>query len=95
VAPAPAKNDALPRVAAYALPMSELQHIADAAGLEWINSDAARVAQAQASIAATPVAAHVPREPKPSALPDDGPLMLVETRRDLKNMALPFDNQTS
>jgi ribonuclease E len=93
LAPAPATTDALPRVAAYALPMGDLQQIAQAAGLEWINSDATRVAQAQASIAATPVAPHVPREPKPSALPDDGPLMLVETRRDLKNMALPFDTQ--
>ena len=97
-APAPAATamdttDAMPRVATYALPMSELQHIAQAAGLEWINSDAARVAQVQASIAAAPVAPHVPREPKPSALPDDGPLMLVETRRNLKDMALPFDTK--
>jgi ribonuclease E len=73
--------------------MGDLQQIAQAAGLEWVNSDAARVAQAQASIAATPAPVHVPREPKPSALPDDGPLMLVETRRDLKDMALPFDTQ--
>jgi ribonuclease E len=73
--------------------MGELQHIAQAAGLEWINSDAARVAEVQASIAATPATPHVPREPKPSVLPDEGPLMLVETRRDLKDMALPFDTQ--
>jgi ribonuclease E len=83
----------LPRVAAYVLPLETLQSVAEGAGLEWINSDAGRVALAQASIAATPVAPHVPRTPKPVVLPDDGPLVLVETRRDLKALVLPFDAQ--
>jgi ribonuclease E len=73
--------------------METLQSVAEGAGLEWINSDAGRVALAQASIAATPVAPHVPRTPKPVVLPDDGPLVLVETRRDLKALVLPFDAQ--
>jgi ribonuclease E len=36
----------------------------------------------------------VPRAPKPVVLPDDGPLVLVETRRDLKDLTLPFDTNT-
>ena len=84
-------NVALPLVTPFVLPMSDLQEVAQKAGLEWINSDAARVAQAQATIAATPPPAHVPREPKHVTLPDDGPLVLVETRRNLKDMTLPFD----
>jgi ribonuclease E len=32
----------------------------------------------------------VPREPKPAVVMDTGPLVLVETRQDLKNANLPF-----
>jgi len=38
-----------------------------------------------------PKPVHVPREPKPVAVVDEGPLVLVETRRDLRNMPLPFE----
>jgi ribonuclease E len=34
---------------------------------------------------------HVPREPKPVVLLDEGPLVLVETRKDLREMVLPFE----
>jgi ribonuclease E len=36
---------------------------------------------------------HVPREPKPVIKMDDGPLVLVETRKDLRSMPLPFETQ--
>jgi ribonuclease E len=49
------------------------------------------VAKVQADIAAEPVAVRQPREPQVVVLPDDGPLILVETRRDLIKMVLPFD----
>jgi ribonuclease E len=75
----------------FELPLNELQRIADGAGLEWINSDAGRVAQVQAAIAAAPTIPRTPREPNRMVLPDEGPLVLVETRRDLKDLALPFD----
>jgi ribonuclease E len=91
---AQAAPSGLPPVVAYVLPVETLQGVAQGAGLEWINSDAGRVALAQAAIAATPVAPHVPRTPKPVVLPDDGPLVLVETRRDLKALVLPFDAQS-
>jgi ribonuclease E len=34
---------------------------------------------------------HVPRERKPVELVDEGPLVLVETRKDLSQITLPFD----
>jgi len=49
----------------------------------------------QAAIAAEPPATHVPRERKPVALPDDGPLVLVETRKDLAELMLPFERQSN
>ena len=70
-----------------------LEQIAREAGLEWIQSDAARVAQVQADIAAEPQPVHVPREPKPVVLVDEGPLVLVETRKDLRDVSLPFENR--
>ena len=76
---------------AYVLPVEDLHAIARQAGLEWINSDADKVAKVQADIAAEPVAVRQPREPQVVVLPDDGPLILVETRRDLTKMVLPFD----
>jgi ribonuclease E len=33
----------------------------------------------------------VPRERAPAVVLDDGPLILVETKRDLRNMTLPFE----
>jgi ribonuclease E len=49
------------------------------------------VAQAQAAIAAEPRPVHVPREPKPAVVLDEGPLILVETRKDLRELTLPFE----
>jgi ribonuclease E len=77
--------------AAYELPLSDLHTVASNAGLQWVNSDADKVARVQAEIAAEPAPIHVPREPKPPVALDEGPLMLVETRRDLAAMNLPFD----
>jgi ribonuclease E len=37
----------------------------------------------------------VPRERKPVVLPDDGPLVLVETRKDLSQFTLPFERQAA
>jgi ribonuclease E len=99
VAPAPMAQQApvapaarsLPKVQAYALSIEDLQQVAQASGLEWVNSDAQKVAQAQAAIAAEPKPIHVPREPRPPVMIDEGPLVLVETRKDLRNMTLPFE----
>jgi len=50
-----------------------------------------RVAQVQAAIAAEPAPVHVPRERPAPVVLDSGPLILVETRRDLRNLNLPFE----
>jgi ribonuclease E len=73
------------------LPTDVLSEVAKGSGLQWVNSDGDKVAAVQAAIAAEPKPIHVPRErPAPVAI-DTGPLILVETRRDLRNMTLPFE----
>jgi ribonuclease E len=93
---APVAIEAEPPVAAaaaqpYQLAVQQLSALARSAGLEWVQSDAAKVAQVQAAIAAEPVPVRVPREPRKVVLVDEGPLILVETRRDLGAMKLPFE----
>ncbi|MDR7151290.1 ribonuclease E [Hydrogenophaga palleronii] len=82
----------LPAVPAFELSIESLQQVAQSSGLEWVNSNPEKVAQAQAAIAAEPKPIHVPREPRPAVVLDEGPLVLVETRKDLRNMTLPFEN---
>ena len=84
---------AAPTVAAapYVLPLEALADMARAAGLEWINSDADKVRVVQEAIAAEPPPVRVPRVIKPVVLIDEGPLVLVETRRDLAGLTLPFE----
>lgn len=83
----------MPTVATYTLPVQDMLQVAQAAGLEWVNSDLEKVARVQAAIAAEPQPVRVPREPRPAVVVDDGPLVLVETRRDLREVTLPFENQ--
>ena len=95
-APAPsvaAATAGMPKVVPYTLSMDDLHRVAQASGLEWVNSDAAKVAEIQAAIAAEPRPIHVPREPRPVVLVDEGPLVLVETRKDLRDVSLPFENR--
>ena len=40
-----------------------------------------------------PKPVHVPRAPRPRVVIDDGPLVLVETRKDLSQLKLPFEQQ--
>ncbi len=100
VASIPAKTPAsaksvvsMPAVTAYTLPATELTEVANNSGLQWVGSDASKVAAAQAAIAAEAAAApaHVPRErPAPVEI-DSSPLIMVETKRDLRDMQLPFE----
>jgi ribonuclease E len=89
-APTAAPSAGLPKVQAYELPMASLVQVAENSGLQWVNSDPAKIAQVQAAIAAEPKAPHVPRVRPPAVVVDDGPLVLVETRKDLSDMKLPF-----
>jgi ribonuclease E len=78
-------------VAAYVLQLDALAEVARGAGLEWVNSDADKVRTVQDAIARQPAPVRVPREPRPVVLIDEGPLILVETRRDLASLPLPFE----
>ena len=85
----------MPKVECFSLSIEALAAVASSSGLQWVNSDAAKIAAVQAAIAAEPKPVHVPRErPAPVAL-DDRPLVLVETRRDLRDMNLPFEENQS
>jgi ribonuclease E len=85
------QRGALPKVSPFELPIAQLRGIAESSGLQWVNSDAEKIAAAQAAIAAEPKAVHVPRERPPLIVVDEGPLVLVETRKDLRNLQLPFE----
>jgi ribonuclease E len=89
-APAVAAAPALPPQP-FVLPEDELSAIARSAGLEWVSSDVDKVRSVQAAMASEPRPIHVPRERKPVVLVDEGPLVLVETRKDLNQMKLPFE----
>ena len=80
-------------VAPFVLPTTDLQAVAEAAGLQWVNSDAEKIRVVQEAMAAEPKPIHVPREPKPIVAIDEGPLVLVETRKDLTQFKLPFESQ--
>lgn len=87
--PVPTPTPAQP----FVLPVAQLQAVADEAGLEWVNSDADKIRQVQQAMAAEPRPIHVPREPRPPVVIDEGPLVLVETRKDLSQLKLPFESE--
>ena len=81
----------MPAAQPFALPVADLAAVAESSGLQWVNSDASKIAAVQAAIAAEPQPIRVPRERPPAVSTDAGPLVLVETKRDLRNMTLPFE----
>jgi ribonuclease E len=90
--PAAASARALPKIASYDLPLQDLAQVANASGLQWVNSDSAKIAEIQAAMAAEQPPVRIPRERPPVVSTDAGPLVLVETKRDLRNMTLPFED---
>ena len=83
----------MPRVEAFTLPIDALQQVEASSGLQWVNSDAEKIATVRAAIAAEPKPVHIPRERPPAVVLDEGPLILVETRKDLSLMQLPFEKE--
>jgi ribonuclease E len=87
----------MPAVTSYALPVADLSQVATTSGLQWVGSDTAKIAAAQAAIAAelanAPV--HVPRERPPAVVVEAASLVLVETKRDLRDMPLPFETPSA
>jgi len=60
-----------------------------------VNSDAEKIRIVREAMAAEPVPVRLPREPMRHVLADEGPLVLVETRKDLSQLKLPFDHSAS
>jgi ribonuclease E len=81
---------AMPKVSNYDLPLDSLQAVANNSGLQWVNSDPVRIAAVQAAIAAEAPAVHPPRERPAPLKVQGGPLVLVETKRDLRALNLPL-----
>jgi ribonuclease E len=92
VAAAPAE---LPYELPYELAVEDLRRLVESVGMEWVLSDADKVSAVQAAMAAEPKPVHVPRVIQPVVLKDEGPLILVETRRDLSQMRLPFEERAT
>ncbi len=92
-APTPAPVAVVAETEPFVLPTDELQSIAQSAGLQWVNSDASKIRNVQEAISREPKPVHVPREPKQAPVIDEGPLVLVETRKDLSQIKLPFETQ--
>lgn len=90
-APAAPASQGLPKVTAYELPLQALAEVASTSGLQWVNSDAAKIADIQAAMAAEAKPVHVPRERPVAVAVSEGPLVLVETKRDLSELKLPFE----
>ena len=93
--PAEAAPVALARAEPFVLPVDALQQILQGSGLVWVHSDMQKIEAARAALAAEPPPVRAPREPRPATVADEGPLVLVETRRDLSQLKLPFDAVTS
>lgn len=79
----------------YHLATDSLSALAASAGLQWVQSDGAKISAVQAAMAAEPAPVRLPREPRRQVLVDDGPLVLVETRKDLSQLKLPFEQQAA
>ena len=92
--PAPALEQVAAAAPDYVLPIDSLQAVAGQAGLQWVNSDEAKIKAAQEAMAAMPAPARTPREIRKVESVDTGPLVLVETKKDLSQVRLPFETQT-
>ena len=75
----------------FVLPIGSLQAVVESSGLQWVGSDAEKVRAVREAMANEPKPVHIPREPKPVVMADEGPLVLVETRKDLSQFKLPFE----
>jgi ribonuclease E len=89
-APAPLPVPA-PAAAGYVLPVTDLQSIAATAGLEWVVSKPDKIAAAQEAIRQVAATPRPVRERRPVVVANDGPLIMVETHKDLSKLRLPFE----
>ncbi len=90
----PAPKASMPSIAGYDLPIASLTALTESSNLQWVQSDASKVAQVQQSIANEPAPVRLPRVRPPAVVLDEGPLVLVETRKNLSQLNLPFANDS-
>jgi ribonuclease E len=69
----------LPKVAFTPLEEKPLQQVIESAGMVWVGTDTAKLAEVQTQIQSEPAPMRVVREPKPPAALPQGPMVLVET----------------
>jgi ribonuclease E len=74
-APAPE----LPKVAFTPLEEKPLQQVVESAGMVWVGTDTAKLAEVQTQIQSEPAPIRITREPKPPAALPQGPMVLIET----------------
>jgi len=89
--PVPVATMPAPSAEPFELPLGSLEAVAEAAGLQWVNSDADKIRAVQEAMANEPPPMRVPRERKAPVVVDEGPLVLVETKKDLSQFKLPFE----
>jgi ribonuclease E len=77
VALAPAPE--LPKVAFAPLEEKPLQQVLESAGMVWVGTDTAKLAEVQTQIQSEPAPVRTSREPKPPAALPQGPMVLIET----------------
>jgi ribonuclease E len=77
VALAPAPE--LPKVAFAPLEEKPLQQVLESAGMVWVGTDTAKLAEVQTQIQSEPAPIRIAREPKPPAALPQGPMVLIET----------------
>jgi ribonuclease E len=77
VALAPAPE--LPKVAFTPLEEKPLQQVIESAGMVWVGTDTAKLAEVQTQIQSEPAPIRIAREPKPPAALPQGPMVLIET----------------
>ncbi len=80
----------MPKVGHFELPTATLVEMTQASQLEWVQSDPLKVQATQERMAQEPKAIRPVRVRPPAVSLDQGPLVLVETKRDLSQLNLPF-----
>jgi ribonuclease E len=69
----------LPKVAFAPLEEKPLQQVLESAGMVWVGTDTAKLAEVQTQIQSEPAPIRITREPKPPAALPQGPMVLIET----------------
>jgi ribonuclease E len=93
--PAPAPAVIAAPAAPFVLQLDQLNNVAETAGLQWVNSDASKIKAAQEAMAREPTPIRVPREIKAPAPVNESALVMVETRKDLSQIKLPFETSSA